>query len=282
MRALATASVALAMAGTSASVRAQPSNAADVLATRTPAAPERRLSPWQSDQDTYFVSGTTDLGIIYVRPRVMLGYGSPHWKYVAIDAYVTTTNSFTSPYLGWRATFPFLDAFLGVRTVYPFDRRFLAPSDRHTGDDLSLDGGGERSTYNVVEHEISALAPVLHGIAYAQVHPLMVDAPRDRHVFEERIRAVVAPPFAMNTRLGYFYGFGEAQKLKAGLITEYVVLPGRPRNVLRAGPLFLLELSPTLDAMGAFSAVIDSPDALGTFHGPYAFLGILHRWAKRF
>lgn len=278
---LASIAAALASLAASASAPGQPPDAGELIAARTDTADEPRLSPWQSDEDSLFVSGTTDAGIIYVRPRVMLGYGSPHWKYVALDAYVTTTNSFTSPYVGWRATFPFLDAFFGVRSVYPFDRRFLTPRRRHTGDDLSLERGGKRSQYNVVEHEISALAPLLHGIAYAQVHPLLVDAPSNRHVFEERIRAVMAPPFAMNTRLGYFYGIGDEQKVKAGLITEYVVLPDRPKNVLRAGPLFLVEVSPTLDAMGAFSAVLDSPDSLGVFHGPYAFLGILHRWARR-
>ena len=244
--------------------------------------PEPLLSPWQSDEDTWFVSGTTDAGIIYLRPRVMLGYGSPHWKFVALDAYVTVTNSFTSPYAGWRATFPFLDVFLGARTVYPYNRRVLAPRDSHRGKDLDLESGDERSTYNAVDFEIAALAPVLHGIAYTQVHTVVVDAPRDAHIFEERIRAVMAPPMAVLLRAGYLYGVGARRALQGGR-HQRIRRRAEPSQKRRSsGPILIARVFDEMSAVAVFSHVIDSPDELGILHGTYAFVGIDHRWAVRF
>ena len=240
-----------------------------------------RYSPWQSTRNTPFVSTTTDVGIIYARPRLMLGYGSPHWKFVALDAHWIVTNSFTAPYVGWRASLPFLDAMFGARTVVPWDRRILEPRESH-GSDLSIHGGDERSTYDAVDFELAVYVPLLHGIAHLQGHPVIVDAPRDAHLFEEVLRAVMRPPYALGMRAGYFYGVGETQDFKTGWVAEYVVLPGRPDNVIRMGPMAYLQLDKHWEALAAFSAVVKSPDSLGIWHGTYAFLGMTHRWARRF
>jgi len=247
--------------------------------TTPPTRPQH--SPWQSNRATYFVQGLTDLGVIYTRPRVMLGYGAPHWQYVALDAFWVVTNSFTAPYVGWRASLPFLDAMLGVRTVYPYNRELLAPRRSHTGPELGLDPGGERSTYSAIDFELAAYAPLLHGVLFLDVHPVCVDAPREQHLYEEMLRAVMRPPFAVGLRGGYMYGIGPAENPKVGVVAEYVLLPGRPGNVTRAGPIGLLRLSRSLELMAAFSAVADSPDSLGIWHGPYAFIGFTHRWAER-
>jgi hypothetical protein len=240
----------------------------------------QQYSPWQSDRDSYFVSSTTDMGIIYARPRLMLGYGAPYWKFVALDAHWIVTNSFTSPYVGWRASLPFLDAMVGARTVYPWDRRLLEPSDSH-GSNLSVGPGDRHSRYNAVDFELAGFAPLLHGILHLQVHSVIVDAPRDVHLFEEVLRAVMQPPYALGTRAGYLYGVGESQALKVGVVVEYVVLPHRPGNVTRCGPVAAYQLNKHWEAFFAFSGVVDSPDRLGIWHGPYAYLGLTHRWAQR-
>jgi len=238
-------------------------------------------SPWQSDRSTAFVSTVTDAGVVYVRPRVMLGYGAPHWKFVALDAHWIVTNSFTAPYLGWRASLPFLDAMFGARTVYPFNRAILTPAASHTGPELGLDDDEERSTYQAVDLELAAYAPLAHGVAFLDLHPVLVNAPRDVHIYEEVLRAVMQPPMAVGTRGGYLYGFGPDQSLKAGFVLEYVVLPHRPRNVTRGGPVGSLSIDQHWEFLVAFSAVLDSPDSLGIWHGTYAFLGLTHRWAMR-
>ena len=105
--------------------------AAPALAAQPPSGETPRpklLSPWQSSKATPFASLATDVGFIYARPRLTLGYGAPFWHFVGVDTYVMTTNSFASAYVGWRASLPFLDALMGVRRVYPYDRRFMTPS----------------------------------------------------------------------------------------------------------------------------------------------------------
>lgn len=242
-----------------------------------------RYSPWQTKKTAPFVSLATDVGFIYFRPRLTLGYGAPFWNYVGLQADAITTNSFFQTTVGWRATLPFLDCTLSVRTVYPYNRRYLPRQASYSAADLGLDHpGAQRSTYKAVDLEVAAVAPLLHGGIFVQAHPLFVDAPRDMDLYEEYIRAVIRPPFALGTRGGYLYGFGEDRNVKVGLMGEYVVLPGRPQNVVRVGPVAIASLSKHFDAFAAFSFVASSPDTLGLEHGTYAFLGILHRWAHTF
>ncbi len=250
-----------------------------------PVAPEAepQYSPWQSNHASWFAATTTDLGLIYVRPRLNVGYGAPHWNFASLDAYVIVTNSFLSPYVGLRATLPFLDVFLGVRENFPYDRRTLEPKDTHDADDLSLaDNGGDRSTYTAIDFEVQALAPVLHGVLFAQVHPVVLDAPRDRHIYEEVLRVVLNSRVAVGTRAGFLYGVGPKQTFKLGVVGEYVVQPNRPKNTIRAGPVAHLSINKNFEGLAAFSGIVDGPDSLRIVHGAYAYLGILHRSAWRF
>lgn len=240
-----------------------------------------RYSPWQSNQATPFVSLATDAGFIYARPRLTVGYGAPFWNYVGVEAAVISTNSFGQPSIGWRASLPFLDAILTAREVYPYNRRYMDPKDSHDSHDLRLDTGGRRSVYHAVDLEVALTAPLFHGGVFLQAHPLFVDAPRDQHLYEEYIRAIIAPPFALATRGGYVYGIGDGS-VKLGGMLEYVVLPGRPGNVTRLGPIALATFSKNLDGFAAFSFVASSPDNLDIQDGTYAFIGVLHRWAQRF
>jgi hypothetical protein len=265
----------------------------DVLPSARPSVVKRGLSAWESDEDTFFATVASDIGFIYLRPRVTLGYGSPYWKFVGIDTYFLATNSFVSPYVGWRASFPFLDALMGVRYVHAFDRRILPRQEEYVADsclfrspecrnDLALEPGDTRSTYTAIDFELVLVAPLFHGGVFATAHPVWVDAPSHVRIYEEVLRVVMDPPFALGLRAGYVYGFGESQDVKAGFLIEHIIMPGRPANVVRAGPALLIGLSKHFDFLFAFSPVLTSPDSLGIFHGTYAYLGFLHRFSHRF
>ncbi len=246
------------------------------------APPEPQYSPWQTDRATPFVSLATDFGVVYARPRLTLGYGAPFWSYVGLDAHWIVTNSFTAPYIGWRASLPFLDVTMGVRRTLPFDRRLLPPRERHHADSLAVPPGEERAAYTAIDFEVAAVAPLGHGGAFLSVHPVYIDVPEEHHVFDEVLRAVMKPPFAMGFRGGYVLGLDEKQDIQVGAGAEYVLLPGRPKGVTRVGPIVHLTFSKTLEGFFVFSAVVDSPDDLSIEDGTYAFLGLLHRWAQRF
>ena len=242
----------------------------------------KKYSVWQSNKHTLFVSSASDVGIIYVRPHLTLGWGAPFWNFFGIDAYTVVTNSFTASYAGFRANLPFLDVQMGVRNSYPYNRRLLPKQELYKAGDLTLGDMDERSTYNVVELEITPIAPLLGGIAFAELHPMWFDTSRDVFLFEEIMRAVVAPPFAMRTRLGYVRGLDEAGNWKVGGMTEYMITPGRPRNVTRLGPIFIGTLTDHLEILATATVAVDSPDDLGFYEGSYGYLGLRGRFAKRF
>jgi hypothetical protein len=243
---------------------------------------KRGLSAWESSKDTFFTTLATDIGLGYLRPRATFGYGSPYWKFVGVEGYFLVTNSFVAPYVGWRASFPFLDALMGVRRVYAFDRRILPQQERYDGEDLDLEEGDKRSVYTAIDFELVLVAPLFHGGVFATAHPVWVNAPSDVRIYEEVLRVVMVPPMALGLRWGYVYGFGASQDIKAGFLFEHVVIPNRPSNVWRGGPAVLVGLSKHWDFLAAFSPVLASPDSLGIFHGTYAYLGFLNRFSRRF
>lgn len=243
---------------------------------------EQKYSEWQSDEHSLYASSASDAGIVYARPQLTLGYGAPFWAFSGFDGYLLSTNGFAAAYAGWRASLPFLDVQFGHRWNYPFNRRYLPPKDKYTARDLDLNGHDQRSTYDVTEGELTLLAPVLHGAVFVEFHPMWFDAPGDKYVFEEVMRVVVVPPFAMRTRLGYVYGFGAAQSAKIGAMVEYLVTPGRPQNTTRIGPLALVSFTKNFEGLFTTTVVVSGPDDLGAYASTYGFLGVRYRWAKRF
>lgn len=242
---------------------------------------EPRYSPWQSKRHTWFAASASDVGVIYARPHLTLGWGAPFWQFVGIDAYGIATNSFMAGYAGWRASLPWLDVQWGYRAVYPWDRRYLPKQTRYEPADLILREPDQRSTYGVIELELTPLAPLLHGVAFAELHPMWILSPSDKNLYEEVMRAVIEPPFAMRTRLGYLYGFGASKALKLGAMVEYLVTPGRPKNVTRVGPVLVLTVTQYLEVLFTTTVTVSSADQLGLYEGSYGFLGLRARWAER-
>jgi hypothetical protein len=243
---------------------------------------EQKYSEWQSDEHSFYASSASDAGIVYARPQLTLGYGSPFWSFSGFDGYLLSTNGFAAAYAGWRASLPFLDVQFGRRWNYPFNRRYLPKKDVYRARDLDLNGSDSRATYAVTEGELTLLAPLFHGAAFVEAHPMWFDAPDGKFVFEEVMRVVIVPPFAMRTRLGFVYGFDERQNVKVGAMVEYLVTPGRPFNTTRVGPLALVSFRKDFEGLFTTTVVVSGPDDLGPYAGTYGFLGVRYRWAKRF
>lgn len=243
---------------------------------------EEKLSYWQSDESSFFAASASDLGIIYTRPHLTLGWGAPFWQFVGVDGYLLATNTFAAAYVGWRASLPFVDVQLGARWNYPYARGFLPKKERYTQDDLDFDDDDRRSTIRVIELEVTPLAPLFGGVAFVELHPIWFDTPDDTLLYEEVIRAIVAPPFAMRARLGYVYGFGPGGRVKLGGMLEYLVLPNRPENILRVGPLVLVGATDRIEGLFTWTYPLSTPDDLGGYESSYGFLGLRYRWAQRF
>ena len=238
-----------------------------------------KLSPWDQGNWRPFVGGHVDVGVIFARPAIMAGWGQPHWMWFGVEAYALTTNSFFATYVGTVAHLPIADLSFGLRDNWSYVRSLLPPKTSYAAEDVD-DVHGAHARYLALDTELSLVAPLPGGFAFGGVLATTVlDVPSDRYVYEEGMRAILRPPFAADFRLGYLLKLGPEDVVKAGVLTETVVLPHRDGPIFRAGPVVSVSLTEHTEGIFVFTAVLRSPDSLGIWHGPYGFLGVRYRFA---
>lgn len=239
---------------------------------------EPHLSPWDQGHARPFVAARIDAGPTYGKALVALGYGRPHWIWAGVEAFPIITTDFEAAYAGVRASLPFFDVAFGYRQNRSFTHGALAPAATYTKGDVD-NAPGSRTRYLAWELEISGVLPIAHGFAVFAVNvDKVLDPPAGMNLFEESTRVVIAPPWVYETRLGWVYSFGDGT-FKAGAIGEYLVVPGRPYNVIRAGPALLYTLTEHLELLGFLTVPVASPDSLGPILGAFGTGGIRYKWA---
>lgn len=239
-----------------------------------------RLSPWSDGEPRLFVSARLELGL-YMKPQVAVGYGKPYWLWVGMEAYPMSTLSFGAGYAGVRAVLPFADLRVGARDTFSYYRTFLTPADRFVAGDVDSLHGGLNARYATLEAELVTALPIPTGYVVFSVAAYdAFDAPREKYLYEESLRGVMRPPYIAGGRLAYVMGFGRADFVKIGLLGEAVLLVGREATIWRVGPVAEITLTDHLDAQAALTGVVSSPDALGTWDGPFGVLGLVYRWAS--
>jgi hypothetical protein len=242
--------------------------------------PERKTkySYWDQGEARPFVSGRVEAGL-YLKPQFAVGYGKPYWWSATAEAYAITTTSFGAGYAGIRGALPFLDWRVGARYTSSYYRSFLPVKEHYTVDDVNHPEG-PLARYLSLETELGAVLPLFTGYLFPVVTVYrIVDTPEGAYVFDESLRGVLKPPWIMGFRLGFVKGFGNDDFLKVGFLSELVVLPGRNDNIVRLGPAAHVTLTDHLDAQGAITFVVASPDSLGIWNGPFGVLGFVYRWA---
>ena len=202
-----------------------------------------KLSAWDHGAPRTFVAARADVGLLFARPALMLGYGRPHWEWFGVEAYALTTNSFAAAYAGTRASLPFLDFTIGVRDTASYRRSFLRPKAAYTDDDTGHLTGA-RARYASLDFELSGLLPAPGGyFLWGFASTTLLDAPRDVAVFDESLRVVMRARAAIDFRFGYIAKLGKGGALKLGAMSEVVVIPSRDGPVVRVGPVGALALS---------------------------------------
>jgi hypothetical protein len=234
---------------------------------------------WSQGIARWFVATKSDLGAAYAKPYFSGGYGKPHWLWTGLDVSSITTYEFTQLYAGVRAAAPVVDFAFGVRDTWSFKRPLLAPKRSYTRSDL-LAPGGKAGRYSAWEAEAVAIVPLPH---FAFVGDLivvgMLDIPRDRSVYDESYRAVVADREYMVLRGAPVLRLLNEGALKLGVLGEYVFDTGRPKSVVRVGPVGALTLTDHLDALATLTFAVHSPDKLGIVLGAYGTAALRYRWA---
>lgn len=252
--------------------------AAERVPSFSPSRDLTRVKFWAQGPRRLFFSTAIDLGYLYLRPRVSVGYGHPFWSWVGVDANPQVSINFLGAYAGLRAALPFVDVRAGGRYVFPFQRSYLAP--RASFDRLALeDRQLARSTYLSLEAELSGGIPAGPGsVLFLGTFLRVNGVPAGTYLYEETMRVVMNPSDLWRGRLGYAIRLGVEGKISVGLVAEVLHSSGRDA-IVRSGLVASAVLSNHLEVLGSFIPPILGPDTLGIAGGDFGQLGLRYRWA---
>ena len=85
----------------------------------------RMARSWGELPARYFIATTFDVGFVYARPRVSLGYGRPFTRWFGIDMNPLISNAGWGAYTGLRLDLPFGDVRIGPRYFSAFNHTVL-------------------------------------------------------------------------------------------------------------------------------------------------------------
>jgi hypothetical protein len=241
----------------------------------------RMARSWAVLPPRYFVATTFDIGFVYARPRVSLGYGRPFTQWIGIDANPLATNNGIGVYGGLRFALPFADLRIGPRYFYSFTHTVLDVKPNYTRLDLETASGPKAQTLTY-EAELDVNLPVGPGSVLARGSVSYVTGvDEDHEVFEETLHAIVRPPLVWRARGGYALHFGAYHQHSIGVVVDVLDIPKRDDSlIIRVGPVMRLVLSRRVEVRGSFVVTVTSPDTIGLVGGDFTELGVRYRWAS--
>jgi len=239
-------------------------------------------SSWGAGPSRWFLSLLVDVGVVYLRPRVAVGWGRPYTEWVGLEANPIISGDTLGASGGLRIKGESLglDLRLGGRYMASLGRTFLVRQKDYLRQDIELRVGNSAG-YTAFEGELSGGWSIGGGVdIFAEAAVTYVTGvPDGFDVFEEVIKAVVEPPWVVRGRAGWTFELGFQGALKAGPVVEVVAIPGRQAYILRGGIVGSLKLYDNLEVRLTIAPAFGSPDALGTRGGDAFVLGIRWRWA---
>lgn len=234
---------------------------------------------WESGKARPFMAAVFDVGVIFARPTLQLGYGKPHLHWIGAEGYTSLSTGGLASYGGVRGSYAFFDVRGGARYNATIDQSFLEPRDDYTLDESEYETG-PRSVYVAIEGEGSLSFPMPGGsgvLVGTVVHTLAV--PDDMYVWEDSFNVIMAPPWLWRGRAAYRVDVGRFDTMKFGGAVDLIGLPGRDAVVARVGPTLSVSLTHHLEAIGAALLVVHSPDELGLRGADFGQIGLRYKWA---
>lgn len=253
----------------------------DVNAQQLPNAPVERLS-WKSTNARRFLAVQTDLGYIYLKPRLIVGYGVPFFRWVGVEANPLVTQNYLGAWAGARLTLPIFDIRVGARYIYALRRDYLPARESfdRTAIELTRNGGNAKTVTYEAElttgfatklGEVSALASVSH----------LVNVPRGQYVFEEVLHVVAEPTFIWRARGSFgFYVVPRYRQFTIGPAVDVIAVPAREELLVRAGVVARVVLNRSIEIRGTFVPTVNSRDNIGWLNSDFSELGLRYRWAS--
>jgi hypothetical protein len=240
----------------------------------------RMRRSWNEGEVRSFLSSTLDVGWVYLRPRVSLGYGKPFRTWVGVDVNPIVAGQGIGAYAGLRLALPRFDLRVGPRYFASFNRNYLIPQNSYNRVDLD---STLRDPARVItlEAEAEASLPVGPGdIVALGSFSYVTNVPNNELVFEETLRVVVAPPLVWRGRGGYVVRFGTSRQHSIGIVADVLDVPKRDDSLtVRVGPVVRIVLSRRVEVRGSFVPTVISPDHIGIIGGDFTELGFRYRWA---
>ena len=234
---------------------------------------------WELGGPRPFFSAMVDVGYLYLRPRVALGYGKPFHNWVGIEANPSVSAQSTGGYAGLRLDLPNFDIRVGARQTYSFNRSYQAPNTHYNRYDLESTEK-DRTFNTTLETEANVTVPIGPGVILALASlSYLPNVPNGDYIYEETLRVMVQPPWVARQRLGYMFGFGEHRQASIGPAVDVLEIPERRSVVIRAGILARFVLSRSFELRGTFMPRVVSQDALGLLESDFTELGLRWRWA---
>jgi hypothetical protein len=236
---------------------------------------------WGTLPSRGFVATTMDIGFVYIRPRLSLGYGRPFTQWVGFDANPIAATSHLGAYAGARVEIPHLDFRIGPRYIRSFERTFLPEQESYSRIDLERNTGDPAVTLTF-EAELDLSAKLGPGLILGRGSASYITGvPDDRAVFEETLHIIVDPPFVWRARLAYVFTFGSRNQHSIGPAVDFLDVPKRDDSrTIRVGPIMRMQLSRRVEVRGSFIATVLSPDRIGRVGGDFTELGVRYRWAS--
>jgi hypothetical protein len=241
----------------------------------------RMARSWGTLPPRTFVATTVDVGFVYLRPRLSLGYGRPFTQWIGIDANPIAAQNGLGAYAGLRIELPHLDFRLGPRYFASFNHTYLLTQPSYSRLELESNSGDPSRTLTF-EAELDlnlTLGPgrlLLRGSA-----SYVTGVPEGYSAFEETLHIIVDPPLVWRARLAYAFRFGARKQHSIGAALDLLDVPKREDSrTIRTGPIVRLALSRRVDVRGSFIFTVVSPDRIGLAGGDFTELGIRYRWAS--
>ena len=250
-----------------------------------PTSPDSLIDPrmarsWGAAPSRWFLATTADVGFVYGRPRVSIGYGKPFTQWVGIDVNPIAASGGIGGYGGIRLEMAFFDLRVGTRYWYPFNSSYLDPQESYDRLELERDFGTKATTVTH-EAELDVSLPAGPGnILLRGSVSYVTGVPDDKLVFESGLRVIVDPPLVWRARGGYALRFGKYSQHSVGVVADVLHVPERDDSItVRTGPIVRIVLSRRVDVRGSFVTTVISPDRIGLVGGDFTELGVRYRWA---
>ncbi|HYQ30004.1 MAG TPA: hypothetical protein VER04_22395 [Polyangiaceae bacterium] len=241
----------------------------------------RMARSWATLPPRYFVATTVDIGYIYLRPRLSLGYGRPFTHWIGVDVNPIATQTGLGVYGGLRIEIPHLDLRLGPRYFAAFQHTYLPTQASYSRLELESKSGDPSRTLTF-EAELDFNLELGPGRLFLRGSASYVTGVPDGYsVFEETLHIIVDPPLVWRARLGYAFTFGSRKQHSLGPAIDVLDVPKRDDSLsIRVGPILRLALSRRVDVRGSFIFTVVSPDRIGLAGGDFTELGLRYRWAS--